>query len=308
MTATEGPSTRASRPWGIATPTGPRHRRDATAPPIGSVVLIVVGGVSQPGRLRCRRRQGARYCGPMAPEQAMPASYTTPTERFETTSYAITSIAIDLGRPGPAVARRPRHRADTGRGHRVRAGLRGGRRQRDVDSYLAGVGHARIDDLEVAPFSVDYRYRDGGPPAGPPTDEDFWAASASGSGPQSVRWSPSTGQWAVVVMNADGSAGVSVEASAGARVPWLLGVGIGLAIAGLLGLALGAAMMVAGVVMLARREYVDLGGPEPVAGQPVRLEARLDDRQPGRPVAGEVAAAHPPLRGAGRPVDQPTRW
>jgi len=73
---------------------------------------------------------------------------------------------------------------------------------------------------------------------------------------------------------------VSVDASAGIRVPWLLGVGIGLLIGGLAVLALGAVLLVVGVVALARKQHIDLGGPEPVDGQPVRLEGRLD--QPGR--------------------------
>ena len=101
-------------------------------------------------------------------------------------------------------------------------------------------------------------------------------ASAAGDGQQTIEWTPTSGQWAVVVMNADGAAGVSVDASAGAKVPWLLGLGIGLIVAGLLGLAVGGVLLVVGVVLLARGQHVDLAGPEPVGGQPVRLEGRLD--------------------------------
>ena len=253
MTATEGPvpqplGSGASPPPRTAAPEG-RHRA-----PIGSVLLIVVGALLSLVAFGVAAAGGA-FLWAHGTQRDAGGYYTTPTEQFETTSYAITSDAIDLGSAGREDPQSlgdlatVRIRAEGTESEPVFVGIA---RQRDVDAYLAGVGHARIDELSVAPFSVDYRYRDGGAPADPPTEEDFWAASASGSGPQSVRWSPSTGQWAVVVMNADGSAGVSVEASAGARVPWLLGVGIGLGIAGLLGLALGATMMVVGVVMLAR--------------------------------------------------------
>jgi hypothetical protein len=54
----------------------------------------------------------------------------------------------------------------------------------------------------------------------------------SGTGPQQLTWTPADGDWTVVVMNADGSAGVSVEASIGATVPALRGLAWGVLIAG----------------------------------------------------------------------------
>ena len=58
----------------------------------------------------------------------------------------------------------------------------------------------------------------GGPPSGPPAEQDFWAAQASGPGTQGLNWEPAEGEWLFVVMNADGSAGVSVDARIGATV------------------------------------------------------------------------------------------
>jgi len=273
MTATQGPAPEQPVPEQHAPPEAP-HRA-----PVGSIVLIVVGALITLVALGLTAAGGA-LVWVHATQRDAAGYYTTPIERFETTSYAITSDAIDLGSAGREEPRSLgdlatiRIRADrTGPG-RVFVGIA---RQRDVDAYLAGVGHAQIEQLRLAPFSVDYSYRDGGPPPQPPGRRDIWVASASGTGPQTVQWSPRAGQWAVVVMNADGSAGVSVDASAGARVPWLLGLGIGLGIGGLLGLAVGATLVVVGIVALARRRHIDLGGPEPVAGQPVRLEARLDE-------------------------------
>ena len=68
-----------------------------------------------------------------------------------------------------------------------------------------------------------------------------------------------------------------MDASAGAKVPWLAGLGIGLLVGGLLGIALGGILLVVGVVLLARHQHIDLGGPAPVDGQPVRLEGRLEE-------------------------------
>ena len=75
----------------------------------------------------------------------------------------------------------------------------------------------------------------GGAPSGPPADQDFWIAQASGSGTQEVVWEPASGDWMFVVMNADGSSQVQVEARIGAEFPsigWIgwvaLGVGAAL--------------------------------------------------------------------------------
>jgi len=60
-----------------------------------------------------------------------------------------------------------------------------------------------------------------------------FAASATGSGEQVLNWKPSGGTWRVVVMNADGSPHVAVDASIGAKLDNWFWVGIGLLVAGL---------------------------------------------------------------------------
>jgi hypothetical protein len=72
----------------------------------------------------------------------------------------------------------------------------------------------------------------GGPPASPPTEQDFWVAQATGSATQTLQWTPTAGDWTVVVMRADGSAGVTTSLAVAATLPgltaaawWLLGGG-----------------------------------------------------------------------------------
>jgi hypothetical protein len=77
-------------------------------------------------------------------------------------------------------------------------------------------------------------------------------------------------------MNADGQPGVAANLSAGATAPWVRNVGIGLLVGGLGAMLLGGALLVIGIVTLARGEVIDLTGPEPHPEQPVRLEGRLD--------------------------------
>jgi hypothetical protein len=96
-----------------------------------------------------------------------------------------------------------------------------------------------------------------------------------------VTWELERGSWSVVVMNADGSAGVAVGFEAGARIPLLAGIGIGLLIGGLLLAAAAAALLVWGTrsPAPAHPEASAAGAPAPAAGTtpyPVILEGDLD--------------------------------
>ena len=103
----------------------------------------------------------------------------------------------------------------------------------DVASYLDGVGLAEVS--RISPFSreVTYDTTEGGAPPGPPADQDFWVVSAEGEGPQTVTWDLESGEWTGVIMNVDGSAGVSADFNAGAQVGILLPISIGLVLGGL---------------------------------------------------------------------------
>ncbi|MGY1753375.1 DUF4389 domain-containing protein [Blastococcus sp. SYSU D01042] len=123
-------------------------------------------------------------------------------------------------------------------------------RTADVSRYLDGVGRSEVSDVAVRADGDDEVLRGlvdvaGGPPATPPVDADVWTASSSGSGTQVLDWRPTEGDWTVVVMRADGGAGVSGEVRVGATLPglsWfsalLLGIGAVLAGAGALLVAL----------------------------------------------------------------------
>ena len=91
-------------------------------------------------------------------------------------------------------------------------------------AYLAGVEHATLVDL--ADSDPVYRTTDGSAPSTAPEQVD-WVAQSSGSGRQQITWPVENGDWTVVVMNADASPDVAVEAAAGAEVPamrWLIGI------------------------------------------------------------------------------------
>src|SRR4051794_36069814 len=94
----------------------------------------------------------------------------------------------------------------------------------DVTGYLDGVRRTVVDDLGGDLGTSRQTAVDGGAPSGPPGDQTFWTAQASGTGTQQLSWEPARGSWMLVVMNADGSAGVSVTGRVGATVPSLGGL------------------------------------------------------------------------------------
>ncbi|MBZ5736953.1 hypothetical protein [Nocardioides mangrovi] len=105
-------------------------------------------------------------------------------------------------------------------------------RTADVDRYLTGVPCTTMHD----PWDGDDRYADfvpGTVSPGPPEGQTFWVASSSGRGTQTMRWDADTGDWTLVVMNADGSSPVRAEVTIAARMPVLSTVGAVLIVSGL---------------------------------------------------------------------------
>ncbi|MGL5827401.1 MAG: hypothetical protein ACRCYU_21720, partial [Nocardioides sp.] len=88
----------------------------------------------------------------------------------------------------------------------------------DVDAYLAGVPH----DV-VAGLGDDARTTvvPGTDIVDEPAVQGFWTSSVSGSGALSLEWDVDPGDWALVVMNPDGSAGVQADVTVGAELPVL---------------------------------------------------------------------------------------
>lgn len=119
----------------------------------------------------------------------------------------------------------------------------------DVEAYLDGVPHSAIVSVEGG-RSVTYEYSLGHAAPKPPTAVDIWQASASGPGRQTLILDPRAGDWAVVVMRADGGTPVDAHVRVGATVPWVDDVAIVLLV---VGVVLGAAGVV-GVRAAVKRE------------------------------------------------------
>ena len=151
---------------------------------------------------------------------------STGKDRYAASTYALASdnLDIDLDGAGWIMDRddlgNVRLKVESSAGKPVFVGIA---RTSDVSDYLRGTSHTEVTDVDYSPFHASYRDRDRGGDRRPalPADQDFWAASAHGSGTQTVAWDLEDGDWSIVVMNADGSRGVETDISAGAKIPFL---------------------------------------------------------------------------------------
>jgi len=160
----------------------------------------------------------------------------------------------------------------------------------EVEAFLAGVAHDEIREVGLG-GDVKYRSVAGDAAAAPPGEQGFWVASTSDIGAQVLEWDVTEGEWVVVMMNADGSAGILANVTAGIRSGALLGIGIVMLVIGAVLLSTAVAIIIAG----ARRREIDPGvaGEEadsqvgatvsvpamtlvPSTTHPVRLEAEID--------------------------------
>jgi hypothetical protein len=163
---------------------------------------------------------------------------TSPSQSVRTTGYAIASEAVLLQGAGLEEAvGQVRVRAEDPGGGETFVGIA---RAEDAATYLAGVQHSVV----TGPLARDVREVRGGPPTTAPEDYDLWEASASGPGRQVAEVPAQPGSWVLVVMAADGSAGLRADVDVGATLPWLTPAG------GVL-LALGCVLILGGAVTVA---------------------------------------------------------
>jgi len=186
--------------------------------------------------------------------------------RFATDTYAISAPSVHLHAAGPDVlyehgmlgtVRIEVRPIDAGTSVFVGVG-----RASDVAAYLDRVDHDEVADLETGPFSVRYDRHPGGKPAAGPAAQSFWTTSQSGPGEHTLTWPVEEGDWTVVIMNADASAGLQADVSTGAELPILSGIAAA-------ALATGGVMLLAGIAMVVaaiatgrpRRRLPDVASP-----------------------------------------------
>ena len=255
---------------------------------IGALLLFVAVGLLAGGSVLMwadrTQRDGSGYL-------------TSPTATLSAPDYAIatTDVNVALGDPAwhaSADAFGNVRITATGASTPIFVGIAPGL---DVTRFLQGVAYQEPTRFIGGSGGFAYRTHTGGAPDAAPGSESFWFAQASGAGTHTLTWHVSSGQWAIVLMNADASRGVQAQVAIGATVPFLFGLALGLLIAGAVVIVAGALLVLFGTRML--------GGGQP-AGTSLAPQ----------PWAATPAAASPsgatsyPLQLQGRLDAQPSRW
>ena len=148
-----------------------------------------------------------------------------------------------------------------------------------VDQYLGDVSRDEVTRLGDSPTEVAYRHFDGGTPTTAPGEQGFWVASGEGPDGAVVEWEIESGDWTVVAMNADGSAGVAMDMDAGVHIPLLLAIAVGILVAGIIFGALAALALVWATRKKRPAETVPPSAatvPVGGGGYPVTLVGQLD--------------------------------
>lgn len=188
---------------------------------------------------------------------------STRSERLTTPTFALTSDDVDLGlesgsgwlfKPGRLGTVRVTVRPVDGRPLFV-----GVAPAAALDRYLADVRHDALVEVELSPFRPTYRTEPGTRRPAPPGRQTFWAEASSSSGSQTVEFDLRKGSWVLVVMRADGSAGVAAEASVGAKAGWVPGLALALVLGGIV--ALGIALP---LIIIGGHGLLDATTPEPL--------------------------------------------
>jgi hypothetical protein len=174
------------------------------------------------------------------------------SERISTTTSAIVSEVADIAESDPQAADaislaniELRVRAESATDQDAFIGIA---RAGDVDRYLADVSREIINDIEFDPdFRIESTIVEGDDQPETPADRDFWVASVTGPGQQTLDWEVVQGAYRLVFMNADGSEGVEVDASLGVKIPFAFQIGLGLLITGIIFAIIGVAIIVLAV-------------------------------------------------------------
>jgi hypothetical protein len=236
----------------IIAPTAPTPALQATSTAVpassrwgaGRVIAVVVASLAVLAGLAALAGGGIALVFDQTQRDAS-GYLMTDTTAYSTDTYALVSDSYRTGAAGDRMVARDMLGTVRIRTQSTRPVFVGIGPAAAVDSYLANVRREVATRFDAA--QSDFRLLRGGAPAAAPATKHFWAAQTVGSATQTLSWSPRNGDWRIVVMNANGSAGVHADLAIGARFPHLLWIGIGVLASGALLLLLGGAGLYAAI-------------------------------------------------------------
>lgn len=211
----------------------PNTSRTPGTTPVLKILLAVVGaitGLTAIGLLIA----GTALVGIHTTQRDDGGFITSPVFEMETATYALVSGDIDLGSyPDgwwPSDSGTVRVNAESIDAGAIFIGIGPAS---DVEQYISGVAVDEVTSLGPRGRDVEYRPISGGAPTSLPADQEFWVAASQGTGFQEFEWELESGEWKLVLMNANSSSGLQADVEAGVQINILLPIGIGLLVGGL---------------------------------------------------------------------------
>jgi len=117
----------------------------------------------------------------------------------------------------------------------------------DLESYLNNVDYDEITSIDFG-WHLDFdevRYvnHPGTLMPSAPDSETIWTASVDGTATQKLVWETEVGSYSIIMMNGDGSGGIDLDVVFKAKIPSIVGWGIGLLVVGIVLLIIGSLMI-----------------------------------------------------------------
>jgi hypothetical protein len=167
--------------------------------------------------------------------------FTTGPHEFTSPTFAISTDDLEV------VADAPRWLFDEDRLGTIRVRASGSEaplfvgvaRTSEVVRFLDNVPHEVATGVGTDPFDVETRQAVGTRAPGTPVSATFWETSTTIEGSGTLVWDVEPGRWGVVIMNADGSAGIDAQLELGAKVGFLVPVGVSFTVGGALIMMIG---------------------------------------------------------------------
>jgi hypothetical protein len=169
--------------------------------------------------------------------------FNWPTKTFTSSGYAIAMKTVDISHAPQWVFSEAGLDSVRVKAQSDRPIFIGIARTADLERYLRGTEHDDVSGLTYNPFQASYDHTSGHAPQRAPTKESIWVKSTSGTGNVALAWHPRPGSWRAVLMNADGSRGVTAQLQLGARTSLLWWLGGGLLAAAVLAATAAAALL-----------------------------------------------------------------
>jgi len=171
-------------------------------------------------------------------------TFTLPTQSATTNGHALVLETLDVGAnlPSSGSFSATVGVSITGSHGDVFAGIGPAD---EVARYLRGVQTDRIVSVNWPGGMKTEPEQEGHRTPSPPSGESFWVAKSQGPSAD-LRWTVAPGDWTLVIMNADGSADVSVTAAGSLGLPALGPIGVILLVVGLAILVTGVLLTISG--------------------------------------------------------------